>query len=107
MSFLVDPPLLVAAGAAIAKSGADDKQAAAIERGVLAVFLATSISLFFNARWTHWLARLCRAESGRDWMINSGVLKLDPKPLTATRVAAAAALFATYPAFVRLGRRLA
>jgi hypothetical protein len=39
-------------------------------------------------------------------MLNSGVLSLDPEPLTPARVVAAIAIFATYPAFLRLGRRL-
>jgi len=106
MSFLIDPPLLVAAGAAIEKAGVDDDVARRAEQAVLAVFLVTSVSLYFNLRWTRWLWRLCGAKSGRDWMINSGVWSMNAEPLTARGVAAAAGLFATYPAFIKLGRHL-
>jgi hypothetical protein len=107
MSFLVDPPLLVAAGAAIGRAGADEKTARRAEGAVLAVFLVTSVSLYANARWTRPIWRLCRARSGRDWMVNSGVFSLETDPVTTRRAVAAVALFATYPAFLRLGRRLA
>lgn len=107
MSFLLDPPLLVAAGAALERAGVDEQRARDVERAVLGVFLVTSISLYANARWTRPLWRACRASSGRDWMINSGVWSMDAGPVSARGVATAAAIFATYPSFLRLGRRLA
>lgn len=106
MSFLVDPPLLIGTGATIATVAPDEKTARRLEGAVLVVFLVTSISLYFNARWTDWLARLCRAETGRDWMLNSGVFHFDhakPKPKVH---AVSALIFATYPAWLRLGRKL-
>ena len=40
-------------------------------------FLATSISLYLNLPWTQRIWRLCRAQDGRDWMLNSGVFRFD------------------------------
>jgi len=49
--------------------------------------------------------RLCRADSGRDWMLNSGVLKLDHKHPSTRTHAVSAAIFATYPLWLWLGYR--
>lgn len=105
MSFLADPPLLVGAGAAIEAAIPDEEAKRKVEIGVLAVFLVTSISLYFDLGWTKWLWKLCRARSGRDWMLNSGVLRLDYEEVGTGTHAAAAALFALYPLWIHLGRR--
>ncbi|HML00113.1 MAG TPA: hypothetical protein VK428_08000 [Acidimicrobiales bacterium] len=105
MSFLVDPPLLVASGAAIETAVPDERTARRLEAAVLGVFVVTSVSLYLNARWTHWLARLCRADSGRDWMLNSGVFHFDHERAGAPTHLASAAIFCTYPLWIRLGRR--
>lgn len=107
MSFLVDPPLLVASGAVISKVAPDDRAARAAEHAVLATFLVMSIGLYFEAPFTRWLWRLCRARSGRDWMINSGVFRFDETAAGPRTHAMAVAIFATYPMWLRLGRRLA
>jgi hypothetical protein len=71
----------------------------------MAVFWGVSIPLYLNQRWTRPVWRLCRAQSGRDWMLNSGVLALDHKrPSTRTHVISAA-IFATYPLWLWLGYR--
>jgi len=106
MSFLVDPPLLLASGAAIEASVADERLAHRAESAVLAIFLVTSISLYCNARWTRWLARLCRADSGRDWMLNSGVFHVDPEKVGPGTHLGAALAFSTYPLWIRLGRQV-
>lgn len=106
MSFLVDPPLLVASGAVIGSTAPDEQSARRLESAVLSVFVVTSVSLYANARWTHWLARLCRAESGRDWMLNSGVLHIDHEEAGLPTHVLSAGIFATYPLWIRLGRRL-
>lgn len=106
MSFLVDPPLLVATGAALGRSSLDDKGTRAAEATVLGVFLGTSISLYAEAPWTRPVWRLCRARSGRDWMINSGVFDFAyERPGTVTNAVAALA-FSTYPMWLELGVRL-
>jgi hypothetical protein len=106
VSFLVDPPLLVASGALIGSTAPDDATARRLETGVLGLFLVTSIALYANARWVHWLARLCGARSGRDWMLNSGVLHLDDTEAGIPTHAVSAVIFCTYPLWIRLGRRL-
>lgn len=107
MSFLVDPPLLLGAGAVIEAASPDDRVARRLESAVLAVFLVTSVSLYANARWIHWLARLCRARSGRDWMLNSGVFSFDDERAGAPTHVVAAGIFLTYPLWIRLGRQAA
>jgi len=106
MSFLVDPPLLVASGAVIERAAPDDATARRLEAGVLGVFVVTSVSLYANARWTRWLARLCGARSGRDWMLNSGVFHFDDEKAGVPTHVVSAAIFCTYPLWIRLGRRL-
>jgi catechol 2,3-dioxygenase-like lactoylglutathione lyase family enzyme len=105
VSFLVDPPLLFASGAAIEAAAPDEDTARRLETAVLGVFVVTSVSLYANARWTHWLARLCRADSGRDWMLNSGVFHFDHDRAGIATHLVSAALFSTYPLWIRLGRR--
>jgi len=105
VSFLVDPPLLVASGAAIEVVAPDERTARRLEAVVLAVFMVTSVSLYANARWVHWLARLCRAKTGRDWMLNSGVFHFDHEKVGLPTHIVSAALFVTYPLWIRLGRR--
>lgn len=106
MSFLLDPPMLVACGAASTLLP-DDRSRRFVRRAVLATFVGTSVGLYLNAPVTRPLWELCRAESGRDWMLNSGITRLehDAPPLPVH--VAAAALFALYPLWYRLGARLA
>jgi hypothetical protein len=106
MSFLVDPPLLVASGVAIERLVPDERAARAAERAVLATFFATSIGLYLEAPPTRWLWRLCRARSGRDWMLNSGVFHFDETRAGAGTHVLAGAIFSLYPSFIRAGRRL-
>jgi hypothetical protein len=49
---------------------------------------------------------MCGAESGRDWMLNSGVFKLDHEKVSPKTHLASAAIFATYPIWLRMGRKL-
>ena len=101
MSFLIDGPWLYANGRALAKTRHPEALAAATVAG----FYSVSIPLYLNSRRTHWIAKACGAQSGRDWMINSGVLKLDHRNASTRTHLAAAALFATYPLFMWLGLR--
>jgi hypothetical protein len=107
MSFLIDPPLLVGTGALIEKIADDEDTAAKLEKLTIVGFLATSISLYLNAPWTKWIADMCRADSGRDWMLNSGVFKFDHEEVSARTHLASALIFATYPVWLRIGRKLA
>ena len=106
MSFLVDPPLLVASGAAIERLAPDERSAERASRAVLATFLVTSGALYANARWIRWFWRACRAESGRDWMLNSGVFRFDHRRVGWPTHLLSIGIFATYPWWLRVGRRL-
>lgn len=107
MSLLLDPPMLVGAGAAIQRLAPDDEAARRLESATLAVFLGASIPLYCNAPWMRWFARLMRAETGREFMLNSWVFDFEHrKPPLRTHLVSAAIL-ATYPLWLRLGRRLA
>jgi len=63
------------------------------------------VSLYLNKRWTDPIAQACRADTGRDWMLNSGVLRIDHRRAGPTTHAVSAALFATYPLWLYLGWR--
>jgi hypothetical protein len=106
MSFLADPPLLVGSGAVIETVIPDEDTRRRVEMAVVVIFLVTSISLYFDLPWTKWLWKLCRAKSGRDWMLNSGLLRMDYEHVGARTHALSAGLFALYPLWIRLGRRI-
>jgi hypothetical protein len=106
VSFLIDPPWLYATGRAYGRMMPERTPAARAVSGATAgVFLATSISLYFNGRWTRRIWEACRAESGRDWMLNSGVFRLDHRHAGRRVHAISALIFATYPAWLVLGER--
>jgi len=114
-SFLIDPPWLVSIGYLYAKVtgklvGDAERRSRVrkyLDLATLGAFYATSISLYFNLEWTRWIWEMCRAESGRDWMINSGVFRFDHRNVSPRGHALAAAIFATYPLWLKLGYRLA
>jgi hypothetical protein len=106
MSFLIDPPWLYATGRAYGRLLPERTPAArALARATAGAFLVTSISLYLDRPWTRPIWRACRAESGRDWMLNSGVLRLDAKRAGRRTHLVAALLFATYPLWLQLGER--
>lgn len=122
MSFLLDPALLYAGGRVyrrIAEPAAGDRAAApapapaepspardaAVGAAFMAVFWGVSIGLYRNQRWTKPVWKLCRAQSGRDWMLNSGVLRLDHEHAGRRTHAISALIFATYPLWLWLGMR--
>jgi hypothetical protein len=104
MSFLIDPPWLYANGRVLAQA-APPQTRRPLAAATLGVFMITSISLYLDRGWTKPIWRLCRARSGRDWMLNSGVLRMDPDRASAPTHAVSAALFATYPFWLWLGLR--
>lgn len=114
-SFLIDPPWLVSIGylygratRRLVKDGEKRKKVRRfLDLATLGAFYVTSISLYFNLEWTRWIWEMCRAESGRDWMINSGVFKFDHRNVSPRGHAVSAAIFATYPLWLKLGYRLA
>jgi hypothetical protein len=106
MSFLIDPPWLYASGFAYGRLMPERTPAArAVQTATAGVFLATSISLYLDRPWTRPIWRACRAESGRDWMLNSGVFKFDWRAAGPRTHKVSAAIFATYPLWLWLGIR--
>jgi hypothetical protein len=114
-SFLIDPPWLVSIGYLYSRATErlvkDEERRKRVRKfldlATLGAFYATSISLYFNLEWTRWIWEMCKAESGRDWMINSGVFKFDHQNVSPRGHAISAAIFATYPLWLKLGYRLA
>ena len=69
----------------------------------LALFWSISISLYLNLPWTDWMAKLCGAENGRDWMLNSGVFNFEFKSPSEITLLISGFLFATYPLWLFIG----
>src|SRR3954462_3118858 len=107
MSFLIDPPWLYANGRTYARIAPPDQAADAPGAATVGALLVTSLSLYLNRPWTRWIWRMCRAQDGRDWMLNSGVLRFDHRRAGPRTHAVSALLFATYPLWLRLGERSA
>jgi|SRR5947209_13337346 len=106
MSFLIDPPWLYATGRTYARVMPERTPAArAASDATAAAFLATSISLYLNRPWTRPIWQACRAQSGRDWMLNSGLFRVDHRRVGRRAHLISALLFATYPFWLRLGER--
>jgi hypothetical protein len=107
LSFLIDPPWLYATGRLYGRMlPEEDTVSRALHTATAGAFLATSISLYLDRRWTRPIWRACRAESGRDWMLNSGVLRLEHRRPRRRTHAIAALIFASYPWWLRLGERV-
>jgi hypothetical protein len=107
MSFLLDPPLLVATGAAIERLAPDERAARLAEGGALALFLGVSACLYLDRPGTALIWRAFGASSGRDFMLGSGLVSRSPRARRPALDLLAAAIFSTYPSWLRLGRRLA
>lgn len=109
MSFLIDPPLLYSGGRTYARLTREmqpsARRDAAVGAAYMAVFWGISVGLYMEQGWTRPVWRLCRAQSGRDWMLNSGVLKLDWRKAGQRTHAVSALIFATYPLWLWLGVR--
>ncbi len=106
MSFLIDPPWLYATGRLYGQAIPQRTPVArAIQTATAGAFLATSISLYLDRAWTRSLWKLCRAASGRDWMLNSGVFRFEHRRVGWRTHLLAALMFATYPLWLLLGER--
>ena len=106
MSFLIDGPWLYALGDAYGRREPEDahpSQAAALGSATIATFWGLSVPLYLNRGWTKPVWRICRARSGRDWMVNSGVLKIDETRIGPRGHALSAAIFLTYPIWLVAG----
>jgi hypothetical protein len=106
VSFLIDAPWLYTNGQAYARLAPESAQggvAKAAGAGTIAAFWVVSVSLYLNRAWTDPIAKACRAENGRDWMLNSGVFRLDHRRAGTKTHAVAALIFLTYPLWLWLG----
>ena len=113
-SFLIDGPWLASLGWVYGKAtnlikddGKRNKVRKCLNLTTVGSFYITSISLYFNMEWTRWIWEMCKAESGRDWMINSGVFHFDHENVSPKGHAIGAAIFATYPLWLKSGYKLA
>lgn len=109
MSFLIDPALLYAGGRAYAAAVPADERTprrdAAVAAATMALFYGVSAGLYLEHPATKPVWKLCRAESGRDWMLNSGVFRFDWRRAGRGTHAVSVAIFATYPVWLWLGMR--
>jgi hypothetical protein len=109
VSFLLDPPLLFASGVLIERALPEERRDAA-EAATLGVFFGGSFGLYNNVPGLGLLWRPFRAKNGRDFMWNSGVFGVQTAPETGKADwplhAAAGGIFATYPFYLKLGRKL-
>jgi hypothetical protein len=106
LSFLIDAPWLYTNGqvyARLAPESAQDQVAKAAGAATIAAFWLVSVSLYLNLSWTDRIAKACRAETGRDWMLNSGLLRIDHQRAGPGTHALAALIFLTYPLWLWLG----
>jgi len=105
VSFLIDPPLLVASGAACARADVPGPGLACA--ATTGVFWAAGAAFYADRPWTRPVSRRFGSRDGRDFMINSGVLDIGFRPKSALTHLAAAAAFATYPLWFLAGWMLA
>jgi hypothetical protein len=107
LSFLLDPPLLVASGAAVERVIEDPRAARRLRAGTLATFVGVSVALYANAPGLGAIWRPFGARSGREFMLGSGLARVDESRIGPGRHAAALSLFALYPLWFELGRAVA
>ena len=107
MSFLLDPPLLVASGAAIERSGLAPERAESLKRATVGVFVGVSLALYANAPGMRVFWGPFGSRSGREFMLTSGLASVDESEAGPLRHAAALSLFALYPLWLQLGVRFA
>lgn len=105
MSFLLDPPMLVASGVLIERA-VPAQQRDAAEAATLGVFFGGSFGLYHNVPALDVLWLPFRGRNGRDFMWNSGVFRIKTDQLGWPMHALAAAFLAAYPFFIKLGRRI-
>jgi hypothetical protein len=105
MSFLLDPGMLVASGVLIERVVPEDKRDLA-EAATMGTFIGISVALYLEAPGLGLIWKPVRAANGRDFMINSGVFHVNTADAGWKTDVVSAAIYATYPFFLKLGRRL-
>ncbi len=107
MSFLIDPPLLVASGAAIERSATDPRTARRLRIGTVATFVGVSLAVYANVPGLRRIWAPFGSRSGREFMLTSGLARVNERRMSAAQHAAALSLFLLYPLWLRLGGALA
>lgn len=107
MSFLLDPPLLAASGAAAERAIEDEDLRRAVAVGTVATFVGVSLALYANAPGGRLIYGPFGARSGREFMLTSGLAEVDTERIGRARHAGALALFLLYPLWYLLGARAA
>jgi hypothetical protein len=106
MSVLVDPPLLLAEGEAIARVLPESAQggvAKALGAGVLGVFWGTAAALWFDHAATVPLRRALGYRSGREFMLRYPLPDRGRRRRDRREEALALAALASYPLWLWLG----
>lgn len=107
MAFLMDAPMLVASGAAISRITEDRDVARKLELATAGTFIAGATAFYLNAPGFKQVAqKVFRSEDGREFMVNSMVFNFDHRKLTGRRHLIAVGMLASYPLWLKLGRRL-
>ena len=105
MSFLLDPPLRVAAGAAIERGAPSEPAARALSVGTTLTFVGVSAALYARPRVLRWLWGPFGARDGREFMLSSGLARVRHERMRPHHHALALGLFALYPGWLEVGRR--
>jgi hypothetical protein len=110
-SFIFDVPALLVLGAAevylcvryLYKKSRRRWALPLMGLGTVGIFWLWSLALYLECPWAAWMWKICGAESGRDWMINSGILNIQWEDGGVMMHLIAGALFALYPFWLWLG----
>lgn len=106
MSFALDPPLLVASGAAIEAGIDDSERRERASAATVSLFVGVSVLLYANAPGLRRIWKPFGSKSGREFMLTSGMVPVRDEEMGAGHHLAAVAQFALYPLWLELGRRL-
>lgn len=106
MSYLLDPPLLVASGAAVEAASPDEQTARRGRAAVSGLFIAVSLALYANVPGLERIWRPFGSRSGREFMLTSGLGQLRRRSLKQHHHVAALSLFLMYPIWAWLGGQL-
>ena len=71
--------------------------------GTVVFFWFWSLSLYMDCWWVAWVWRLFGAESGRDWVIGSGIFRFDWRDAPVWTHLTSGALLILYPFWMWLG----
>jgi hypothetical protein len=105
MSFLLDPPMLVASGVLIEKVLPEERRDLA-EAATMATFIGISVALYLEVPGLGAFWKPFGSDNGRDFMVNSGVFKVNTDQAGWRTDVVSAGIYATYPLFLKLGRRI-